>query len=94
MVTDQQVRVLRRRLGEGRQQEAAAAAAAGMSVRSARKWKQGPLPSGQRSKRTWRTREDPFEEVWRDEVVPLLVADDERRLEATASALRIAASLR
>ncbi|MFQ5479154.1 MAG: hypothetical protein ACE5E4_11105 [Candidatus Binatia bacterium] len=81
MVTDQRVRVLRRRLGGGQKQEAATAA--GMSVRSARKWKQGALPSGQRAKRTWRAREDPFEGVWRDEIVPLLVADDERRLEAT-----------
>jgi len=82
MVTDQQVRVLRRRLGQGHKQEAAAAAA-GMSVRSARKWKQGSLPSQQQSKRAWRTREDPFEEVWHDKVVPLLAADKDRRLEAT-----------
>lgn len=82
MVTDQQVRVLRRRLRRGQKQEAAAAAA-GMSVRSGRKWKRGPLPSQQRVKRAWRTREDPFEEVWQAEIVPLLVADRNRRLEAT-----------
>ncbi len=81
MVTDQQVRVVRRRLARGQSQEAAAAAA-GMSVRSAGKWKQGALPS-QRAKRTWRTRKDPFEEVWEEEIVPLLVTDTERRLEAT-----------
>jgi hypothetical protein len=40
MVTDGQVRVLRRKLMEGKTQEAAAAAA-DMSVRSARNWQTG-----------------------------------------------------
>ena len=43
MVTDAQVRVLRRRLMEGKTQEAAAAGA-GMSVRSVRQWRTGPYP--------------------------------------------------
>ncbi len=60
-----------------------AAAAAGMSVRSARKWERGPLPSEAKAeRRTWRTRDDPFAEVWESEVVPLLAADKKGVLEA------------
>ena len=61
---------------------AAAAAAAGMSERAARKWQGGPLPSTAKAPRTWRTREDPFADVWESEVVPQLVADTDGRLQA------------
>ena len=61
---------------------AAAAAAAGMSERSARRWQSGALPSTAKAPRTWRTREDPFANVWQSEVVPQLVADTEGRLQA------------
>ena len=44
MVTDQQVALLRQRQMEGKKQQTAAAMA-GMSERSARKWQCGPLPS-------------------------------------------------
>ena len=44
MVTDEQVRLSRRKMEEGHKQEAAAAAA-GMSERSARRWAKGPQPS-------------------------------------------------
>ena len=44
MVTDQQVALLRQRRMEGKKQQTAAAMA-GMSERSARKWQCGPLPS-------------------------------------------------
>ena len=54
---------------------AAAAAAAGMSERAARRWQSGPLPSTAKASRWWRTREDPFADVWQSEVVPQLVAD-------------------
>jgi hypothetical protein len=67
---------------EGRTQEGAAAAA-GMSVRTARKWAKGPLPSESTGTRTWRTRPDPFAEVWADEIEPLLCADERGVLEAT-----------
>jgi hypothetical protein len=67
---------------EGKSQEAAAAAA-GMSVRTARKWESGPLPSGSVPARSWRTRPDPFAGVWDEEIVPLLVRDEERILQAT-----------
>jgi hypothetical protein len=83
MVTDEQVRLLRRKRMEGKSQEAAAAAA-GMSVRTARKWTSaGGLPSASKSPRSWRTREDPFEGVWDEEIVPLLERDEERVLQAT-----------
>lgn len=81
MVTDRQVRLLRQKRMEGKTQEAAAAAA-GMSVRSAREWETGPLPSETKRPRDWRTRKDPFSEVWESEIVPLLEADGERKLEA------------
>ena len=44
MITDQQVALLRQRRMEGKNQETAGAMA-GMSVRSARHWQSGPLPS-------------------------------------------------
>lgn len=83
MVTDEQVRLLRKKRMEGKTQEAAAAAA-GMSVRTARAWATGPLPSQSRSPRAWRTRKDPFEEVWDSEVVPLLEDDEDDGLQAKA----------
>jgi hypothetical protein len=82
MVTDEQVRLLRQKMTENKTKEAAAAAA-GMSARTARKWKKGPLPSQSRQEREWRTRPNPFAEVWDTEVVPLLAADTQGLLEAT-----------
>jgi hypothetical protein len=82
MVTDAQVRLLRKKMTEGKT-IAAAAAAAGMSERSAYTWKQGPLPSETKEPRPWRTRTDPFAAVWEAEVVPLLRADREGVLDAT-----------
>lgn len=81
MVTDEQVRRMRRKRMEGKRQEAAAAAA-GMSVRSARRWEKGALPSELERVRWWRTRVDPFAELWEQELVPLLRADREGVLEA------------
>jgi hypothetical protein len=74
MVTDAQVRLLRQKIMEGKSQEAASAAA-GMSVRTARTWQDGALPSQGKRERTWRTRTDPFAEVWDRDIVPLLAAD-------------------
>lgn len=62
--------------------QVAAAAAAGMSERAARKWQAGPLPSQAKKQREWRTRADPFEAVWGEFVVPLLEADTDGVLEA------------
>jgi hypothetical protein len=62
--------------------QVAAAAAAGMSERTARTWKEGLLPSATKAPRDWRTRPDAFAEVWETELVPLLMRDEERVLEA------------
>ena len=67
---------------EGKTQETAAAKA-GMSVRSARQWQSGPLPSETRQERTWRTRPDPFDGVWEDEIEPLLQGKAAGALKAT-----------
>ena len=48
---------------EGKSQQGAAAAS-GMSVRTARTWQRGRLPSEKKGKRRWRTRPDPFAGVW------------------------------
>ena len=67
---------------EGKGQQAAAAAS-GMSVRTARTWQRGRLPSEKKGKRRWRTRPDPFAGVWAEEVEPLLRSDVEGALRAT-----------
>jgi len=81
MVTDSQVRLLRRKLMQ-KKTLVAAAAAAGMSERSARTWREGPVPSATKEPRAWRTRVDPFAGVWEAELVPLLERDERRVLEA------------
>src|SRR5215208_1061825 len=82
MVTDRQVRLLRSKRMEGQKLEAAAAAA-GMSERTARTWQEGPLPSAKKKDRWWRTRADPFAEVWETEIEPMLRLDEEGELQAT-----------
>ena len=82
MVNDKQVRSLRKKLMAGKTLEAAAAAA-GMSARSARKWKNGGMPSGRKAARGWRTRPDAFSTVWATEVVPILEEDSEGVVQAT-----------
>ena len=84
MVSNRQVRKLRKKLAEGRTVVAAADAAA-MSEKTAHKWKAGPLPSEARARREreWRTREDPFADVWESDVLPLLATDQDGVLEAT-----------
>ena len=82
MVTDQQVALLRQRRMEGKKQQTAAAMA-GMSERSARKWQCGPLPSETKQERRWRTRPDPFDGVREEEILPLLRGEAAGRLRAT-----------
>ncbi len=67
---------------EGKTQETAAAMA-GMCVRSARKWQDGLLPSETKEERWWRTRPDPFDGVWEEEIEPLLRGDPKGKLKAT-----------
>ena len=74
MVTDEQVVLLMAELKKGRPL-ATAAAKAGMSQPTARKWKgRGELPSACGKPRTWRTRADPFEQHWAD-IEAFLVRD-------------------
>lgn len=64
MVKDQQVRKL---MIENKKQKkkSGAAAKAGMDEKTARKYLNlGKLPSQVKKPHTWRTREDPFEEIW------------------------------
>ena len=83
MVTDQQVVLLRQKLMKGKTQQAAAASSA-MSERSARKWQRGTLPSERKkARRRWRSRPDPFADVWEIDVVPLLLTDPDGELSAT-----------
>ena len=65
MITDQQVRKLRRLDGKAIAKEVAAVQA-GMDAKTARKYRRlGKLPSEvKRMDRDWRTRPDPFAEVW------------------------------
>ena len=71
MVTDQQVRRLMSLIPKV-ETLALAASKAGMDVKTARKYRDlEQLPSELYRPRTWRTREDPFEEVW-DEVTQKL----------------------
>jgi hypothetical protein len=64
MVTDSQIRRLKK-LSHTEPNAEIAAAKAGMDPKTARKYlKSGKLPSEMRRDRKWRTREDPFTEVW------------------------------
>lgn len=64
MVTDQQVRRLRKLSNSEKNQEIAASKA-GMDPKTARKYlAANRLPSELAQERPWRTREDPFSEVW------------------------------
>jgi len=64
MVTDRQVRILMKQLQRGRTL-AGAAARADMDEKTARKYRRhGRLPSECRAAHRWRTRPDPFAEVW------------------------------
>lgn len=66
MVTDQQVRRLWK-LVKSEKTMATAAAKAGMDEKTARKYRNlGKLPSEVKPEHSWRTRADPFAEVWDD----------------------------
>lgn len=66
MVSDRQVRLLMKELRRG-EPLCRGAARAGMDEKTARKYRDlGRLPSESRPERDWRTRRDPFEEVWEE----------------------------
>ena len=82
MVTDQQVVLLRNQIMQGKSL-ATAAAVAGMSERSGRRWRNSELPSDKKKhRRRWRTRPDPFAGVWEEHVEPLLRVDKDGVLSA------------
>src|SRR5260370_22139389 len=69
-ITDRQVHLYMTKRKDHTQE--VAAAKAGMSVRTARRVsKAAELPS-QKPEREWRTRTNPFADVWDSEIVPLL----------------------
>jgi hypothetical protein len=70
-VTDRQVRRYMSSRREGRTQ-AASAARAGFSERTGRRVETNPILPSQREPRQYRTRPDPFAEVWRTDLIPLL----------------------
>jgi hypothetical protein len=73
-ITDQQVRRYMQSRKDGHTQ-AAAAARAGFSESTARRLDKNPVLPSQRDRvRRYRTRPDPFAEVWREELVPMLKA--------------------
>jgi hypothetical protein len=53
-----------------------------MSIRTAREWDTGPVPSVTKHLRDWRTRPDPFSSGWSTEIEPLLQRDHKGVLEA------------
>ena len=66
MVTDKQVRMLMELLGMGKNL-CTSAAKAGMDEKTARKYRGlNKLPNDIKEDHTWRTREDPFDEVWEE----------------------------
>ncbi len=66
MVTDRQVRLLMELDRKGERLETSAAKA-GMDEKTARKYRRlGRLPSQVRAPHVWRTREDPFMEIWEE----------------------------
>jgi transposase InsO family protein len=72
-VTDHQV--LKYKEHRKKLTQAAAAAKAGISERSARRIERSNALPSQRPPRSWRTREDPLGDAWDAEVVPLLQTD-------------------
>ena len=78
-VTEQQVSVYMSAREQGRSQEAAAAKA-GFTERTGRRVEKRGGSHGRPGRRSWRTREDPFAEVWESELVPML--EKEPRLQA------------
>ena len=68
MVTDTQIRRYFR-LMQTEKTKSIAASKAGMDENTARKYERlGKLPSEVKQEHTWRTREDPFAEIWEDRV--------------------------
>ena len=70
-ITMQQVRLYMNSRKQGQTQEQASAKA-GVSERSGRRIEDGQISVLEHKERHWRTRKDPFAEVWDSEIIPLL----------------------
>ena len=70
-ITDRQVRRFMDKRKDGEPQ-AIAAARAGFSESTAQRIGKGRVLVSQRPRRRYRTRVDPFQDVWRVEIVPIL----------------------
>lgn len=75
-INSEQVKLYMEERKEGKSQETAAAKA-GMSERSGRRIEKGEHRSGTRQIRNWRTRTDPFGDVWKEEIEPLLLKNSQ-----------------
>jgi hypothetical protein len=72
MVTDQQVRILMKYLAKGKKLKLSSAKS-GMCTKTGRKYRDsGKLPSEIYVEHDWRTRPDPFEDVWEGQILTLL----------------------
>jgi hypothetical protein len=70
-INSEQVKIYMKARNDGKSQ-VTAAAKAGMSERSGRRADKDELQAGSKRRRYWRTRADPFIDVWESEIVPLL----------------------
>ena len=70
-ITQKQVRIYMSQKQNGKTQEIASARA-DISESSGRRIEQGKTNPGEKKLRDWRTRKDPFAEVWESEIVPML----------------------
>lgn len=86
-ITDRQVRRYMSSRKDGYSQ-VSAAASAGFSELTGRRIEANPVLPSQREGRRYRTRPDPFAEVWRDELVPLLEAAPQIRATTLLEELR------
>lgn len=72
-ITNQQVKMYMKTRNQGHTQEVSAAKS-GISVKSGRAIEQGQRPNPHNQERHWRTRKDPLQDVWKDELEPMLKA--------------------
>jgi hypothetical protein len=70
-INSEQVKLYMKERKAGNSQETAAAKA-GICERSGRRIEKGDLQLGSKRTRDWRTRTDPFGDVWKEEIEPLL----------------------
>lgn len=75
-INSEQVKLYMKERKVGKSQKAASAKS-GISERSGRRIEKGELQASGCTKRYWRTRPDPFSEVWESEIVPLLGKESE-----------------